>query len=189
MFLATSDKCSEVKSHLGTFVRGGLKHPYPLGYCFKGTLWQGGQILDKGWERRITNICKSCYLHIKCFPANSLAALMWRWYMNSKQSSLTASGRRFREVWDGIGRSSHNPIYTCTVRMVLKSWYMTWKVVKRKEEIEKHIENRLKNTTKKEELHILGYTIQTMPMTIFISSTYNYPSKPFMIVTSFLYSS
>ena len=78
----------EVKSHLGTFVRGGLKYPYPLGYCFKGTLWQGGQILDKGWGRRITNIYKSCYLHIKCFPANSLAALMWRWYLNSEQAAL-----------------------------------------------------------------------------------------------------
>ena len=121
-----------MKSHLEIFARGGLKHPYPFGYCFRGTLWQMGQILDEGWGWRITNICKSCYLHIKCFPANSLAALMWRWYMNSKQSSLTASGRRFREVWDGIGRSSHNPIYTCTVRMVLKSWYITWKCVQRK---------------------------------------------------------
>ena len=45
-------------------------------------------MLDKGWERRITNICKNCYLHIKCFPANSLAALMWRWYLNSKQAAL-----------------------------------------------------------------------------------------------------
>ena len=49
---------------------------------------RGGQILDKGWRRRITNICKSCYLHIKCFPANSLSALMWRWYLNSKQAAL-----------------------------------------------------------------------------------------------------
>ena len=54
-------------------------------------------MLDKGWERRITNIYKSCYLHIKYFPANSLAALMWRWCLNSKISSLTAGGRRFKE--------------------------------------------------------------------------------------------
>ena len=47
-------------------------------------------------------------------------------------SSLTASGRRFRKVWDGTGRSSHNPIYTCTVRMVLKLWYITWEGVQRK---------------------------------------------------------
>ena len=49
---------------------------------------RGGQILDKRWGRRITNICKSRYLHIKCFPANSLAALMWRWYLNNKQAAL-----------------------------------------------------------------------------------------------------
>ena len=47
-------------------------------------------------------------------------------------SSLTAGGRRFRKVWDGIGRSSHNPIYTCTVRMVPKLWYITWEGVQRK---------------------------------------------------------
>ena len=52
-------------------------------------------------------------------------------------SSLTVGGRRFMDVWNGTGRSSHNPIshnpiYTCTVRMVLKSWYITWKCVQRK---------------------------------------------------------
>ena len=47
-----------------------------------------GQILDKGWGRMITNICKSCYLHIKCFSANSLAALIWRRYLNSEQAAL-----------------------------------------------------------------------------------------------------
>ena len=41
---------SEVKSHLGTFVRGGLKHSYPSGYSFKGTLWWEVEywILDEG---------------------------------------------------------------------------------------------------------------------------------------------
>ena len=29
---------SEVKSHLGKGLQGGLKHSYPLGYYFKGTL-------------------------------------------------------------------------------------------------------------------------------------------------------
>ena len=56
----------------------------------------------------------------------------------------------------------------------------------KKGEIEKQIEKRLRNTTQKEELQNLGYTIQATPMTIFISSTYNYPSKPSTIVTSFL---
>ena len=64
---------------------------------------RGGQILDKGWRRRITNICKSYYLHIKCFPANSLAALMWRWYLNSKQAALqlVVEGSGRCEIWQG----------------------------------------------------------------------------------------
>ena len=35
-------------------------------------------------------------------------------------------------MWDGTGESSHNLIYTCTVRMVWTSWYITWKGVQRK---------------------------------------------------------
>ena len=31
---------SEVKSYLGTFVRGSLKHSYSSRYSFKGTLWR-----------------------------------------------------------------------------------------------------------------------------------------------------
>ena len=62
--------------------------PIPLDTVLREPYDRGGQILDKGWEWRITNICKNCYLHIKCFPANSLAAVMWRWYLNSKQAAL-----------------------------------------------------------------------------------------------------
>ena len=29
-----------------------------------------------------------CYPRIKCCPANSLAALMWRWCLNSEQATL-----------------------------------------------------------------------------------------------------
>ena len=55
---------------------------------FQGNLMIGSQILDKGWGRKITNIYESYYLYIKYFPANSLAALMWRWYLNSEQAAL-----------------------------------------------------------------------------------------------------
>ena len=37
-------------------------------------------------------------------------------------SNLTAGSIKFKELWDGIGRSSQNQIYTCVVRMMLKSW-------------------------------------------------------------------
>ena len=33
----------------------------------------------------MTNIWKCCHLRIKCLPANLLAALMWRWYLNSER--------------------------------------------------------------------------------------------------------
>ena len=94
---------SEVKSHLGKGLWGGLKHSYPLGYYFKGTLWQEGRILDKGWGWRITNICRSYYLHIKCFSTNSLVALMWRWYLNSEQAALqlVVEGSRRCEIGQG----------------------------------------------------------------------------------------
>ena len=37
----------------------------------------------------------------------------------------------------------------------------------KKKKIEKHIEKRLRNTTQKEELQILGYNIHSTPMTVF----------------------
>ena len=41
---------SEVKSHLRTFIRDGLKPSYPPEYNFKGTLWLGVEywIRDNG---------------------------------------------------------------------------------------------------------------------------------------------
>ena len=94
---------SKVKSHFGKGLRGGLKRSYSLGYCCKGTLWQGDRILDKGWERRITNICKSCYLHIKCFLVNSLATLMWMWYLNSEWVALQLVVKSSRRCEMGQG--------------------------------------------------------------------------------------
>ena len=41
-------------------------------------------------------------------------------------SSLIAISRKFKEVWDGTWRSSQNQIYTCMVKMILKSWYIAW---------------------------------------------------------------
>ena len=100
-------------------------------------------------------------------------------------SSLTASCRKFREVLDGIGRSSHNLIYTCMVRMILILWYITWEDVQIKG-IGKLREKRLRNTTLKEELWTLDYITQPTPRTTFISYTLNFSSKPPMIVIFFL---
>ena len=78
---------SEVKSHLETFVWGGLKPSYPSEYSFNVTSWQGVEHWIRGGRRK-TNIYASCYLHNKCCPANSLATLMWRWYLNSERAAL-----------------------------------------------------------------------------------------------------
>ena len=72
-------------------------------------------------------------------------------------SSLTAGNRKFRKVGDGTGRSSHNPIYTCMVRMILKLWYITWEGVQRNEIGKPREKERLRNTILKEELWTLDY--------------------------------
>ena len=72
------------------------RNPYPRWFETFLSSWilieekfmTGSWILDKEWGRRITNIYENCYFHIKYFPANSLAALMWRWYLNSEQAAL-----------------------------------------------------------------------------------------------------
>ena len=68
-------------------------------------------------------------------------------------------------MWDRTERSSHNPIYTCTVRMVLKSWYITWKGIQRKEREKKKTtyKKRIKKDDTKERtpdswLYYSGYT-------------------------------
>ena len=156
----------------------------PLIYCFNGTIQQGeGQMLNKGWRRGITNICKSCYLHIKCFPANSLAALIWRWCLNSKTSSFTADGRRFKKVWDRTGRSSHNLIYTCIRGKVRRWWYITWKGVQREGEKKK---KSLRSKIQKGKIPDTWYTILAKPRASFLSYSSSYSSKPSIIVTSSL---
>ena len=54
----------------------------------KSGLMTESRTLDKGWGRRITNIYKNYYLHIKSLTANFLTALMWRWYLNSERAAL-----------------------------------------------------------------------------------------------------
>ena len=109
-------------------------------------------------------------------------------------SSLTAGSREFREEWDGTGRSSQNQICTCMVRMILKSWYITWESGQ-KEGIEKNLEQKKKKKIKKQVtkrrnldswLNYYDRVTQATPRMVFISYTLNISSKPPMIVTSFL---
>ena len=48
-------------------------------------------------------------------------------------------------MWDGIERSFQNQIYTCIVKMILKSWYITWE-----EGQEEGIEKKLKKKNTRE---------------------------------------
>ena len=64
-------------------------------------------------------------------------------------------------MWDGTRRSSQNQIYTCMVRMIRKSWYITWENDQRKgsqnlkrKEIRKYIPKR---RTLDSWLNYLGY--------------------------------
>ena len=59
----------------------------------------------------MTNIWGCCHLRIKCLPANLLAALMWRWYLNSERAAfqLRMEGSREGEGDDERGRWMPNP--------------------------------------------------------------------------------
>ena len=59
---------------------------------------------------------KSYYHHIKYFAANSLAALMWRWYLNSNIQPYNYP-QRLQEGIDGIRIKTNNLIYTWKAEM------------------------------------------------------------------------
>ena len=54
----------------------------------------------------MTNIWGCCHLRIKCLPANLLAALMWRWCLNSERAAfqLRMEDSRERQGDDEKGR-------------------------------------------------------------------------------------
>ena len=88
--------------------------------CYKRTLelchhWRW----DKGpreRKRRQTNIYNNSCLRINCLLTNSLAALMWRWYLNSDEAALqllvggSRGSRRCR--WDRK-RSPEPNLHVC----------------------------------------------------------------------------
>ena len=73
-------------------------------------------------KKRQTNIYNYSCLRINCLSTNSLTALMWRWYLNSKEAAV-----KFQEALDGTERNLPNPTYTCVVRMEHRGWYINWK--------------------------------------------------------------
>ena len=141
----------------------------------------GSRTLDKGWGRRITNIYESCYLHIKCFPTNSLAALMWRWYLNSERAALQLWVESSRKCEMGQEEAPETK-YTCMVKMILKSWYIAWEGDQEKE-IGKTLEKKIRELVIEKRtlcswLNYLDRVTQVTPRTIFVSYILNTSSKP-----------
>ena len=62
---------------------------------------------------------ESCYHRIECYVANSLATLMYKWYMNSNFQPYSYS-QRLQEVVDGTRINVRNLVYTWRVEM--KEW-------------------------------------------------------------------
>ena len=95
---------SEDNYYLGTSVRGGQETYQSLRVTSRTNLateWMRKyQIKDKREKNKYLGYC---YLRIKCCPANPLAALMWRWCLNSEHAALqlrmegSRKGKRSRE--------------------------------------------------------------------------------------------
>ena len=74
---------SKVGSHLGDIDPRWLEPSYHPGFSLK-LHYNGESGIGQGISKEGQQVSsKSCYLYIKCLPPNSLATLMWRWYLNS----------------------------------------------------------------------------------------------------------
>ena len=59
-------------------------------------------------------------------------------------------------MWDETGRSSQNLTHMCTVRMVQKSWYITWKRTQRRDTTkEKQRKSKFKKDNSKRKNFVL----------------------------------
>ena len=76
---------------------------------------------------------ESCYHRIKCFTANSLATLMWKWYLNSNFQPYSYS-QILQEGANWIEINTRNLVYTRRVKM------KEWKQYKRKNTLRMGIE-------------------------------------------------
>ena len=69
-----------------------------------------------GQRKAMKYLRESCYHRIKCSVANSLAALMRKWYLNSNFQPYSYS-QRLQESVDGIKINTNNLIYSWRVEM------------------------------------------------------------------------
>ena len=69
-----------------------------------------------GQREAMKYLRESCYHRIKCSAPNSLAALMWKWYLNSNFQPYSYS-QRLQEGTDGTGINTSNLVYKWRVEM------------------------------------------------------------------------
>ena len=81
---------------------------YPIN---KDTLHKGTR--QKGTMKYLR---ESCYHRIKYSVTNSLATLIWKWYLNSNYQPYNYS-QRLQEGTDGTGINVRNVVYTWRVEM------------------------------------------------------------------------
>ena len=99
--------------------------------------------IREGWDKRELEIC---YHHIECSVSNSLAALMWKWYLSSNFQPYSYP-QRFQK---GANRTSIKKISNLTY---------TWRVeMKEAERIWKRITHYKEDHQKKQKKTKLGRT-------------------------------
>ena len=97
-----------------------------------------------GKMRVLKYLRESCYHRIECSVANSLTALMRKWYLNSTFQSYSYF-QRFQEDADGIMINTSNLMYTWRVEMKERREYKIerrprWRGIEKRRE--KHCSNK-----------------------------------------------
>ena len=93
---------SEEQPHLGQ-QSSSLKSDHASSTGQRATVFKWIRFRERWVNRELRNIWEeNCYRRIECSTSNPLAALMWRWYLNSNFQP-TAIIRDFRKVlmWQG----------------------------------------------------------------------------------------
>ena len=75
-----------------------------------------------GQMRTMKYLRENCYHYIEYSVANSLIALMWKWYLNSNFQPYSYS-QRLLEGADGTKINTSDLIYTWRVEMKERRWY------------------------------------------------------------------
>ena len=127
-----------------------------------------GNFIDKdmhyertGQMRAVKYLKESCYHHFECSVANSVAALMRKWYLNSTFQPYNYS-QRFQEGADGTRINTSNLMYTWRVEIKERREYkiegrLRWKGIR--ELREEYYSTKNYNCNQIQELYIRTYLL------------------------------